>query len=338
MSGVQTIEIGEDDGEQRLDRWFRKRFPQVTQGHLQKLLRKGEIRVDGKRVDASDRLVAGQQVRVPPLPDAPDETPRPPKPIDQHLVADLKRRILFFDKDVLVFDKPAGLAVQGGSGTDKHLDGVLDAFIELGSSAVAKGNGERPKLVHRLDKDTSGVLLLARTTAAARSLTATFRTRAARKYYWGVTVGVPQPLQGRIDLPLAKMPSGYGEQVAVDNEDGVKAVTLYQVIENAHRRAAFVALWPQTGRTHQLRVHMAHLGWPILGDGKYAAQAAFLEGADLPRQLHLHARRLIVPHPSGRGKIDVTAQLPEHMRNTWEYFGFDRNDDGDPFSVIAEAH
>jgi 23S rRNA pseudouridine955/2504/2580 synthase len=244
---------------------------------------------------------------------------------DEYLIADLRKAILYKDDSVIAINKPAGLAVQGGSGTDQHIDGVLDAFAE---------GGERPRLVHRLDKDTSGVLLLARTTAAARKLAATFRTRAARKYYWAITVGVPDPVQGRIDLALAKQGGPRGERVAVDDEEGQHAITLYQVIETAHRRAAWVAMWPQTGRTHQLRVHMAHLGWPVLGDGKYAGQEAFLEGAELPRQLHLHARRLIIPHPKGRGKIDVTAPLSPHMKKTWDYFGFNRNDDGNPFDVI----
>jgi 23S rRNA pseudouridine955/2504/2580 synthase len=326
MSKVQTLEIGADDGDQRFDRWFRRMFPQVTQGQLQKLLRTGQVRVDGKRVEASTRVEPGQVVRIPPLPDAPAEPlPKRVSKNDEYLIADLRKAILYKDDSVIAINKPAGLAVQGGSGTDQHVDGVLDAFAE---------GGERPKLVHRLDKDTSGVLLLARTTAAARKLTATFRTRAARKYYWAVTVGVPDPVQGRIDLALAKQGGPRGERVAVDDEDGLHAITLYQVIETAHRRAAWVAMWPQTGRTHQLRVHMAHLGWPVLGDGKYAGQAAFLEGAELPRQLHLHARRLILPHPKGRGKIDVTAPLSPHMKKTWDYFGFDRNDDGNPFDVI----
>lgn len=331
MSKVQTFEIGADDGDQRLDRWFKRMFPQVTQGQLQKLLRTGQVRVDGKRVEASTRIEAGQIVRVPPLPDADAPKAPPVKRLskkDEYLIADLRKAILYKDDSVIAFNKPAGVAVQGGSGTEVHIDGVLDAFAD---------GGERPKLVHRIDKDTSGVLLLARTTSAARKLTATFRTRAARKYYWAITVGVPDPVQGRIDMALAKQAGPRGERVAVDDEDGLRAITLYQVVETAHRRAAWVAMWPQTGRTHQLRVHMAHLGWPILGDGKYAGQEAFLEGAELPRQLHLHARRLIIPHPKGRGKIDVTAPLSPHMKKTWDYFGFDRNDDGNPFDVIEEA-
>ena len=192
---------------------------------------------------------------------------------------------------------------------------------------------ERPKLVHRLDKDTSGVLVLARTAFAATKLAAAFRGKDARKYYWAVTVGVPRPFQGKVDAALAKEPTGRGERVAVDEEDGKRAVSLYQVIEHANKQVAFVALWPLTGRTHQLRVHMEAIGTPILGDGKYGGPEAFLAGTGLPNQLHLHARRLIMPHPRG-GRIDVTAPLPPHMVTTWNYFSFDKENDGDPFAAV----
>jgi 23S rRNA pseudouridine955/2504/2580 synthase len=233
--------------------------------------------------------------------------------------------VLYRDADVLVIDKPAGLAVQGGTATPRHLDAMLDA--------LRFDAAERPRLVHRLDKDTSGVLVLARTALAAQRLAAAFRSKDARKYYWAVTVGVPRPFQGKIDAPLAKETTARGERVAQDDEDGKRAVTLYQVVEHAAKKAAWVALWPLTGRTHQLRVHMATIGTPILGDGKYGGGEAFLPGAEVPRQLHLHARRIVVPHPRG-GRIDVTAPLPDHLTATWAYFGFDRTDDGDPFAVI----
>jgi 23S rRNA pseudouridine955/2504/2580 synthase len=233
--------------------------------------------------------------------------------------------VLYKDADVLVIDKPAGLAVQGGTATPKHLDAMLDA--------LKFEKDERPKLVHRLDKDTSGVLVLARTAFAATKLAATFRGKDARKYYWAVTAGVPRPFQGKVDAALAKEPTGRGERVAVDDEDGKRAVSLYQVVEHANKQAAFVALWPLTGRTHQLRVHMEAIGTPILGDGKYGGPGAFLSGTGLPNQLHLHARRLIMPHPRG-GRIDVTAPLPPHMVTTWNYFSFDKENDGDPFASV----
>jgi len=333
MKQVETRTVTADEAEMRLDRWFKRHFPQINHIALQKLLRTGQIRVDGKRAEANTRLAEGQAIRIPPLPDAQPETADPArdaakaKPVfsAKEAVA-LRARVLYKDSEVLVLDKPAGMAVQGGTGQTKHLDAMLDL--------LAFEAGERPKLVHRLDKDTSGCLVLARSAGAAARLAAAFRTRDARKIYWAVTVGVPHPHRGRIDLPVAKEAGTRGERMAVDEEEGVHAITYYSVVEHAHRRAAFVALWPRTGRTHQLRVHMAAIGTPILGDGKYAGQKAFLEGGmDVPRQLHLHARRIVIPHPRG-GVIDVTAPLPDHMKPAWDYFGFETDGRDDPFQAL----
>jgi 23S rRNA pseudouridine955/2504/2580 synthase len=237
------------------------------------------------------------------------------------VVEDLLARVLYRDPDVIIFNKPAGLAVQGGTGMTNHLDAMLD---ELKFEA-----DERPKLVHRLDKETSGVLVLARNAFAAARLTASFRSRETRKIYWAVTVGVPQPFQGRIDLALTKV----GEKVVTgEGGDAKHAVTLYSVMENTGKSAAFVALWPRTGRTHQLRAHMAAIGNPILGDGKYGGADAAVQGAEVSKELHLHARRIVIPHPRDGGRlIDVTAPLPEQMKATWKYFGFETNNKEDPF-------
>ncbi|HEV7371895.1 RluA family pseudouridine synthase [Arenibaculum sp.] len=332
MSEVQTRVVAADEADIRLDRWFKRHFPHLGHGHLERLLRTGQIRVDGKRAKANARLEPGQSVRVPPLGEEPEGRhagDRPPDRLNRLKVSDaearaLLARVLWRDDDVIAFDKPAGLAVQGGTGTTKHLDAMLD-LLRFDAA-------ERPRLVHRLDKDTSGVLLLARTAFAASRLAEAFRGKTARKYYWAVTVGVPRPFQGRIDAPLAKETGPRGERVAHDEEEGRKAVSLYSVLEPAGKRAARVALWPLTGRTHQLRVHMAAIGTPILGDGKYGGAEAFIAGADLPRQLHLHAWRIIVPHPRGGRAIDVSAPLPAHMERTWGYFGFDREERGDPFA------
>jgi 23S rRNA pseudouridine955/2504/2580 synthase len=317
------VEAGEEDV--RLDRWFRRRFPQVGHGQLQKLLRTGQVRVDGKRADAATRVIPGQTVRVPPL-SASEPDKAGLRPVSERDAAELRSRVLFRDEFVIVIDKPAGLAVQGGTGTARHLDGMLDALVF---------DGERPRLVHRLDRDTSGVLLLARSAQAARKLGEAFRGKSVRKYYWAVTVGVPAEPRGRIDAALAKHEGARGERVELDDDDGRPAASLYAVVDHAADRAAWAALWPLTGRTHQLRVHMNAIGTPILGDVKYGGPAAQIAGGDVGKGLHLHARRLVLAHPFGRGRIDVTAPLPPHMRETWRYFGFNPNSDGDPFAEIS---
>jgi 23S rRNA pseudouridine955/2504/2580 synthase len=235
----------------------------------------------------------------------------------------LQKSVLYKDEHVLVIDKQAGLAVQGGTGLSTSVDDLLDA--------LRFDAEERPRLVHRLDRDTSGVLALARNAKAAQRLTETFRHKDARKIYWAVVVGVPEVRGGRIDAPLQKAGGKGAERVHVD-EEGKRAVTEFAVIEKAGKKAAWLALMPVTGRTHQLRAHCVALGTPILGDGKYAGAAAFLSKDNLPRQLHLHARRLRLPHPSGKGWIDVTAPLPEHMRRTWSFFGFAAKPERDPFA------
>jgi 23S rRNA pseudouridine955/2504/2580 synthase len=326
MTQVQLIPVDAEDDDTRLDRWFRRRYPNVTNGRLQKLCRTGQVRVDGKRVDGATRLAAGQSIRVPPLGGLDERSKKVAPVITDHDAEELRSRVLFMDDWVIVIDKPFGLAVQGGTGTFKHLDGMLNALAY---------DGDRPKLVHRLDRDTSGVLLLARTTLAARRLGETFRGKAARKYYWGITVGVPDEKRGRIDGALLKREGTRGEKVQLDEDDGKPAVSLFSTVDHAANKAAWVALWPLTGRTHQLRAHMALIGKPILGDGKYGGAAAHIESDGIGQGLHLHARRLIVPHPSGKGVVDVTAPLPAHMRETWKYFGFNPKSDGDPFAEIA---
>lgn len=314
MAGVETIEVAPGEAGLRLDRWFRRHYPQVTHGRLEKWLRSGQIRLDGRRVKAGVRLESGQMIRVPPLGDEKLPTGRKrlsPAVPDAEARA-LEARVLHRDDHVLVIDKPPGLAVQGGSGTRHHLDAMLDAL---------RFGGERPRLVHRLDKDTSGVLVLARTAAAAAALARAFRSREVHKLYWAVVVGVPRPSSGRIDLRLAKKPGRHGERMEPDAEAGLRAVTEFRIIEHAGRRAAWLLLEPLTGRTHQLRVHCAAIGTPILGDGKYGGAEAVLEGDQVSRKLHLHARWIEIPHPAG-GVLAISAPLPEHMRATWHFLGF----------------
>ncbi|MBB5690779.1 RluA family pseudouridine synthase [Roseomonas alkaliterrae] len=312
---VTTRTVRPQDGDTRLDRWFHRHYPMLTQGALQKMLRTGQIRVDGKRAEASTRLLAGQQVRVPPMPAAP--APRAePKPVDAREAAALERLVLYRDDSVIALDKPQGMPVQGGPGIAKHLDGMLDA--------LRFGAEDRPRLVHRLDRDTTGVLLLARTPAAASRLAAAFRGRDAEKTYWAVVVGRPHPLEGRIDMALGRQRGAGGERtVPSDAKDAARAVTLYRVLDSAQKRAALLELTPLTGRTHQLRVHCAAaLGCPILGDGKYGGAAAHPEGFG-DRTLHLHARALRIPHPEG-GVLELAAPLPPHMKETFAFLGFDR--------------
>ncbi|HER25571.1 MAG TPA: RluA family pseudouridine synthase [Rhodospirillales bacterium] len=320
MSGVVSIAVSDDEADLRLDRWFRRHYPQVSHIRLQKLLRSGQVRVDGKRVKANARISPDQMIRVPPLGDAP-ERKAPPSASTDTLLQD---RILHIDDHVIVLDKPPGLAVQGGTGITRSVDGMLDT--------LRFDHPDRPRLVHRLDKDTSGILLLARSPGVAAKLAKSFRSRDTRKIYWAVVVGVPDLKAGRINMALAKLPGKKGERMVPDEAVGKKASTLFRVIERASRQAAWVHLEPLTGRTHQLRVHMAETGTPIHGDGKYGAAQAFIAGQGLSRKLHLHARALRIPHPGKSGSLEVFAPLPDHMRATWQFLGFEENADDDPFS------
>jgi 23S rRNA pseudouridine955/2504/2580 synthase len=322
---TDTVTVAGEDGSVRLDRWFRRHYPALGHGHLEKLLRTGRIRVDGKRAHAGDRVAPGQAIHIPPLEKMVAPAPRAPRQALPGDEAMLRHAVLHRDDAVIVLNKPPGLAVQGGSGTERHLDGLLDA-LRFGSDV-------RPRLVHRLDKDTSGVLVIARTAAAAAALTRAFREKTTRKIYWAIVVGVPKLRQGRIDLALAKLPGRQGERVRADAEDGKRAITYYHTVESVGSEASWLALLPVTGRTHQLRAHCAALGTPILGDAKYGNAAAHLAGVPGMKRVHLHARSLSIPHPLG-GTLRVTAPLPRHMRQSWEFFGFP-DDVEDPFADLS---
>jgi 23S rRNA pseudouridine955/2504/2580 synthase len=326
---VQTRTVTDDEADIRLDRWFRRHFPSVTQGAIQKFCRTGQVRVDGRRAEAATRLAAGQAVRVPPIPAAPERQPsREADPsADAGARQALEETIVFQDEQLVVLNKPHGLPVQGGPGIVRHLDGMLD---------VLRAGGERPRLVHRLDRDTSGVLVLARTPGVAAKLAASFRSREVEKIYWAVAAGRPVPVEGRIDLPLKRVGGPRGERTvaaARTDKEAAHAITDYQTLDHAARKLAWLELRPLTGRTHQLRVHCVALGAPILGDVKYAepdqngAFSAIVEG--LPQQLHLHARALRLPHPAG-GTLLVEADLPPHMRETFRTLGFEAPAAGAP--------
>ncbi|WP_029355747.1 RluA family pseudouridine synthase [Bosea sp. 117] len=346
---VETRSVDRDEEGMRLDRWFKTHFPDLAFGHLQKLLRSGQVRVDGGRVKSNTRLSAGQSIRIPPLEEKPQasaadfldaqeaeargEAPprvpravaqggfRPAAPAVKRAVADdkdavfLKSITLYEDRDVMVLNKPYGLAVQGGSGTYRHIDGLMES--------LRTEDGQKPRLVHRIDKDTSGILLIAKSRLAASTLAKTFRSRAARKIYWALVPGVPKPRQGRISTYLAKDEGAERMRVARHGDDEAShAVSYYAVVDQAAQKLSWLSLKPVTGRTHQLRAHAAHIGHPIVGDPKYFDIENWPLPGGLQNRLHLLARRLVIPHPR-EGVIDVSAPLPPHMQQSWAVLGFD---------------
>ncbi len=379
MAEVETKTVEADEAGMRLDRWFKQHYPELAFGHLQKLLRSGQVRVDGGRVKTSTRLDPGQAVRVPPLRAAPApfslgdrdadevapaldgddagdwdaadpadalsadesdtggkraapafarENSRPairgaaPAPAQNSYLAKsadaLRAMVLYEDDQVFVFNKPAGLAVQGGSGLSNHVDAMLEAFRDR--------KGQKPRLVHRLDRETSGVLVVARTRLAASRLAGSFRARTTRKIYWALVAGVPRPAQGRISTWLAKEAGPEGDRMKIarhGEDDASHAVSLYSVVDNAGPKLAWLTMRPVTGRTHQLRAHAAHIGHPIVGDPKYFDKKDWELPGGIQDRLHLHARRIVIPHPSGQGSLDVTAPLPPHMVQSWNLLGLD---------------
>jgi 23S rRNA pseudouridine955/2504/2580 synthase len=316
MTDARTFTVSEDDDGIRLDRWFRRNQPEVSFNTVSRWARTGQLRLDGKRVAPGERILAGQEIRVPPVePQAQQSRPSRPErqPLNSEEEEFVRSLVIYSDDSAFVLNKPAGLATQGGTKTKTHLDRLLDGLSDEA--------GTRPKLVHRLDKDTSGALLVARTARAAAFFSKSFAGRTAKKIYWALIVGVPSADEGLIDAPLAKQPGTGGEKMHVDEEHGAPAKTRWRVIDRAGNRAAWVELQPLTGRTHQLRAHMAAIGHPIVGDGKYGGADSFLTGG-ISRKLHLHARRLRIDSPAG-GKIDVTAELPEHFAQSLDTLGFE---------------
>lgn len=319
---VETIRVAGSEADMRLDRWFKVHFPEVGYGYLQKLLRSGQVRVNSKRAEANDRLEAGFEIRVPAI-------VRQPKPSGSGLKAPpgaskgdrdaIEKMIIYEDLHVLVLNKPFGLAVQGGTGTTRHIDGMLAAMTE-------RFGGERPRLVHRIDRDTTGILLVALTREAAAKLGRTFQTRSAAKTYWALVKGVPKPPQGKIEAALVKASGPDGDRVRKalpgEQDKAMHATTHYSVIDRAAQKASWVSLKPVTGRQHQLRAHMHMIGHPIVGDNKYEGDVN-MPAENIEVKLHLHARRLVIPHPITGETIDVTAPLPPHMRASFELLGFD---------------
>ncbi len=341
MSGVRHLTVGPDEADQRLDRFLRRHFPHLQQGRIEKMCRKGELRVDGARAKASTHVEPGQVVRVPPIPAEGQERDEAPKRRITDAQAEMIRDcVIYKDQHLIALNKPPGLATQGGTGQDVHLAMLADA--------LTFEREEPPRLVHRLDRDTSGVILLARTGRAAAALAKAFQSRETEKIYWAAVAGAPKPRRATIRYGLVKMGGAGAEKMRCIHPDAVKetegakrAVTDYTVIDQMAQRAAWVALRPVTGRTHQLRAHMAEIGNPIVGDGKYAGNSTTNEGdgwgaqlgGAVSRKLHLHARSLEFDHPLERGRLVLTAPLPEHMARTWAMFGWREADaPEDPFS------
>ncbi len=347
MSGVQYREVDADGDEQRLDRWFRRVFPHVPQGRIEKMCRKGEIRVEGGRVKTSTRLVEGQSVRIPPLP-TPDEAAKARAARVHVSDADAKMIqscVIYKDDDIIVLNKPAGLAVQGGTNTTRHVDGMTEA--------LRFGLEVKPKLVHRLDKDTSGILLLARNGQAAKGLTMAFRNKFTQKIYWALVAGHPDQMVGTIRFGLVKQaghgPHGAGEKMIcippreIDETPGAKrATTDFVVIETVGKRTTWLGLSPITGRTHQLRAHLAEIGCPIAGDGKYGGSGQVNDGDGwgsqlggvISKKMHLHARSIKFKHPRTGKDLFFEADLPEHMQRTWDLFSWNLKwAPKDPFEI-----
>lgn len=327
MSGVKIVTVAQDDDGQRLDRWLKKNAPDLPYALLQKLMRKGQIRVDGKRAKTDTRLAAGQEVRIPPSSDEGKQ--------DRYFRAQkgdaelLKSMILYDDGDLVVLNKPAGIAAQGGLRVERHIDGLLEH--------MADAEGSKPKLCHRLDRDTSGLLVLARSREMAAKMGKAFENKNIRKYYWALVAPAPEENEGSIVAPLAKGEDSFKDMMVVDEENGKFARTEFRVIERAAKKAVFLALWPRTGRTHQLRVHCQVAGFPIIGDEKYGnddAAADMIQALGLAPRLHLHAARLILPHPGGKGVLDLRAPLPPELRKSWGDFGFDYDFSDDPFADV----
>ncbi|WP_257544997.1 RluA family pseudouridine synthase [Sphingopyxis sp. DBS4] len=310
---IDSAIIAEEDDGIRLDRWFKRHRPGTPHALLARWARSGQLTLDGRKADVSDRIKTGQKLVMPTPPVETAARPaRKGRPLTDADVELAESMVIHRDTSALVLNKLPGLATQGGTKTEQHVDGLLDA--------LKYDRPVRPKLVHRLDKDTSGALLIARTPRAAAWFAKSFSNRSARKTYWALVVGVPDIAQGEIDLPLAKQPGSGGEKMHVDDK-GLPSKTRYRIVERAGNSAAWVELQPLTGRTHQLRVHMAAIGHPIVGDGKYGGKGAFLTGT-ISRKLHLHSRRLRIDHPDG-GAIDITAPVPEHFAASLDALGFD---------------
>lgn len=330
VAQVQIIQVKKDDEGIRLDRWFQRHYPMLKNGQLQRLIRAKNIKVNGQKTSTDFRLSIGDEIRVPPLQLDVTSLKNEPRNLSKADVDFMKSLVIYKDEDIIVLNKPAGISVQGGTKTSRHIDGLLDA--------LRFEKQEKPHLVHRLDKDTSGVLILGRTANAAASLALAFKQRKALKVYWAVVVGKPKLLSGKIDAPLLKLPGAQGkEQMKIDFDNGQRAQTLYRVIDALAKKASWLEMCPLTGRTHQLRVHSMALNTPIVGDVKYGGERALSVGMQDADKMHLHARALKIQHPNPKkGWMEFEATLPAHMKNTFDFLGFDEDQSVNPFDYFKK--
>lgn len=324
MSKVKFLNVKPDEDNQRLDRYLRKHIGKVPFSLIQKIIRTGQVRVDGKRGKTDTRLSEGQQIRIPPVEEKHGPTQFKPRKGD---LEKLRAMIIYDDGDLLVLNKPYGVPTQGGSKINYHIDGLLKLMED--------SKGVRPKLTHRLDRDTSGLLICARSAKTVRAMGQVFKSKNIRKYYWAVTIGVPEQYQGIIDAPLGKGEGALKDTMVIDTEGGKASRTEYSILDTAASTAALVAFWPRTGRTHQIRAHASTvLGTPILGDVKYGGMEETFEGLNLSERLHLHAFRIQCPHPNGKGILDLSAPLPDDLKKSWKAFNFASDTNLDPFDHI----
>ncbi|PZP56985.1 MAG: RluA family pseudouridine synthase [Micavibrio aeruginosavorus] len=324
MTGVRSYEVAADDDGQRLDRWLKKTLDRVPYALLQKMVRTGQVRVDGKRAKTDSRLVAGQTVRVPPVETKvinASSLTFIPKENDEEF---LKSITVYDDGELLVLNKPYGLPVQGGPNIKRHIDGMLGTLINL--------KGVRPRLVHRLDRDTSGLLVCARSLKMTQSLGKMFESQDIKKIYWALVSPVPDKDGGDINGAIIKGEGRRKEAVVIDNQNGKPSRTSYRLLEKSDKGAASMAFWPRTGRMHQIRVHTADiLGCPIIGDEKYNGLTPIIDDTGISGRLHLHAVRKRFSHPKDGSLLDLVAKLPEDLAKSWNVFGFTPDYETDPF-------
>lgn len=314
MSGVQNVIVNKDENGQRLDRWLGKRGVPFFLVH--KFCRSGQLRIDGKRAKADTRLVEGQNVRIPPYTPKDSNAKDKSKPLSQKDRAYIKSLVIYDDGQIIALNKPSGLATQGGTSLKQHVDRLLEG--------LANKDGVKPRLVHRLDKDTSGVLLLARSADMARELGKAFKSKNIEKTYLGLTMCVPEIPEGEIKAPIIKTTTGKDKDRVIVSEDGKYAHTEYKMLDRASKTAAFIAYKPLTGRTHQIRVHSAYMGCPLIGDFKYGYDPEDFKTIKLEKRLHLHAYRLRFPYPKSPKKmLDLTAPIPDDFQSNMKALGFD---------------